>query len=253
MPVSREPRLIHALPGRVRVHLSGWTPREHQGLSLRLRQAPGVRDVRANALTGNTLVLFDPGATDAHAIVMVMRAQWLRAPRVQGDGRVLVASDGTPGRARAGAAILPGGVPASARQVPAQGGARRPRGGGPPVPLVSADGSARRGAAPLSSTDRRQRFRDVLRAFRGLSDVVGLGTCIANLLRTGSVFGLIVNGLELFLLCGDVLARRAEPRRVTVLSSPGTDSASARRSPDRGDVRVSLSQSTPATSFTPML
>ncbi len=244
MLISREPWLIHEIPGRVRVHLSGWTPREQYGLSLRLRQAPGVRDVRANTLTGNTLVLFDPNATDAQAIVMAMRAQWLRATLVEDDGRTGVISNGASSRAPTETAALSGVALVSARRGPPSAAALWSQWDGPPVPMAVMDGSGRQDAAPLSSTGRRHRFLDVLRALRRLSGFVGLGVCIVSLVRAGSMFGLIVNGLELFLLCGDVLARRTELRRVTVLSSPGTD---------RGDGRVVLSLSTHATRFTLML
>ena len=66
--VAEEFRLVHAVPGRVRLHLPG---RSGQGLrhaEAQLRQVPGVRSAQANPLTGNVLVHFDPIATDEHAV-----------------------------------------------------------------------------------------------------------------------------------------------------------------------------------------
>src|SRR5439155_3782729 len=64
-----EPRLLHALPGRMRVHLAGWPPEGPCAAETRLRQVPGVLSVQANPLTGNVLVHFDTSATDAQAIL----------------------------------------------------------------------------------------------------------------------------------------------------------------------------------------
>ena len=72
--VTEELRLVHVVPGRVRLHLPG---RPGQGLrhaEVQLRQVPGVRSARANLLTGNVLVHFDPMATDEHAILGSVRA-----------------------------------------------------------------------------------------------------------------------------------------------------------------------------------
>ena len=72
--VVEEPRLLHAVPGRVRLRLPG---RSSQGLRIveaQLRQTLGVRKAQANSLTGNVLVHFDPMATDEHAILGSIRA-----------------------------------------------------------------------------------------------------------------------------------------------------------------------------------
>src|SRR5947208_17129842 len=59
------------LPGRARVHVStlkGSPAHEHlldQGLAI----APGVASAKANHLTGNVLLHFDPGATSLQAII----------------------------------------------------------------------------------------------------------------------------------------------------------------------------------------
>ena len=54
--------VIHALPGRIRVRLPGWSGRGHQRIEEQLRRLPGVVSARANPLTSTVLVRFDPGA-----------------------------------------------------------------------------------------------------------------------------------------------------------------------------------------------
>jgi hypothetical protein len=66
---ARAPRVLHALPGRIRVHLPGWTADERAPLEQRLRAIEGVRTARADPRTGNVLVQFDPGATDRDSIL----------------------------------------------------------------------------------------------------------------------------------------------------------------------------------------
>ncbi len=67
--VGKEPRLVHAMPGRVRLHLPGRSSQGLRGVEAQLRQTLGVRSAEANSLTGNVLVHFDPMATDEHAIL----------------------------------------------------------------------------------------------------------------------------------------------------------------------------------------
>ncbi len=68
-----EPRLVHALPGRVRVHLPGWAGQGRRSLERRLREAPGVRGAEANPLTGTVLIHFDPAATDERTLLTLAR------------------------------------------------------------------------------------------------------------------------------------------------------------------------------------
>lgn len=58
--VVTEPHIVHGIPGRVRVHLPTWSGREPCALELTISQLPGVRLARANALTKNLLVCYDP-------------------------------------------------------------------------------------------------------------------------------------------------------------------------------------------------
>jgi cation-transporting ATPase I len=69
---TQEPRLVHAIPGRVRIHLPGWSGQGQRALERQLRALPPVRSVQANGLTGNVLVIFDP-ATDERTIVAAAR------------------------------------------------------------------------------------------------------------------------------------------------------------------------------------
>ena len=61
--------LVHATPGRARVRLPGWSGRGQRGLEARLRRIKGVLGARANPLTGNVLIRFDPAATDEGSVL----------------------------------------------------------------------------------------------------------------------------------------------------------------------------------------
>jgi hypothetical protein len=67
------PRIVHALPGRVRIHLPGWAGENPDAVETPLRQAAGVRHVRADLLTGNILVHFDPKETNATTLLAGVR------------------------------------------------------------------------------------------------------------------------------------------------------------------------------------
>ncbi|MGI9090948.1 MAG: HAD-IC family P-type ATPase [Gemmatimonadaceae bacterium] len=69
-----EPRILHLVPGRVRVHASGWSGRGQRELESQLRRNTGVRSVSGNALTGNLLIHFDPSATDEQRLLAALRA-----------------------------------------------------------------------------------------------------------------------------------------------------------------------------------
>lgn len=66
--VVEEPRVVHALPGRVRVRLPGWDGRGARRMEARLRELDGVSDARANSLTGSVLIRFAPLVTDQENI-----------------------------------------------------------------------------------------------------------------------------------------------------------------------------------------
>jgi cation-transporting ATPase I len=53
------PRVVHALPGRVRIHAPDWAAAAPSRLEQRLFSLPGVESVRASSTSGNVLVCFD--------------------------------------------------------------------------------------------------------------------------------------------------------------------------------------------------
>jgi cation-transporting ATPase I len=68
-----ELRLIHALPGRVRLHFQAWHGGGRRTLETQLRRIPGVLSARANPLTANALIRFDTAVTDTEAIIAAAR------------------------------------------------------------------------------------------------------------------------------------------------------------------------------------
>ncbi|MDP8901171.1 MAG: HAD-IC family P-type ATPase [Actinomycetota bacterium] len=73
LAVAGEPRVVHAITGRMRVHLPGWEGRGPRGLEARLRRVRGVSSARANPLTGNVLIRFDPAATEDEDVLRAVR------------------------------------------------------------------------------------------------------------------------------------------------------------------------------------
>src|SRR5437763_215648 len=73
LAVAEEPRIVHALPGRMRVHLPGWEGRGQRGLETSLRRMRGISDVRSSPLTRNVLVRFDPDVTDDETILTAVQ------------------------------------------------------------------------------------------------------------------------------------------------------------------------------------
>jgi len=61
---TERPQVLHALPGRIRVHLSGWSGQGTRSLEMHIRQIQGVRHVQATPVTGNVLISFDPAKTN---------------------------------------------------------------------------------------------------------------------------------------------------------------------------------------------
>src|SRR5438034_9431234 len=102
-----EPRLLHVLPGRMRVHLAGWPPEGQCAVETRLRQVPGVLSVQVNPLTGNVLVHFNTTATDEQAIVAAV--QTLKPNSISVRGEMLTVAPVVPDRhTRSGS--TPGGM-----------------------------------------------------------------------------------------------------------------------------------------------
>src|SRR3954465_6364814 len=91
--VAGEPRIVHALPGRVRVHLPDWDGRGQRTLEARLRGLRGVLSARANALTRNVLVRFDPEETDGETVLAAVQASDLEATA---DEEIVAEAEGPP-------------------------------------------------------------------------------------------------------------------------------------------------------------
>jgi hypothetical protein len=72
--VAEEPRVLHTVPGRIRVHLPAWSGQGQRKLETMLRQLQGVRSVQASALTGNVLIHFDPQVTTEPTILQAVHA-----------------------------------------------------------------------------------------------------------------------------------------------------------------------------------
>jgi cation-transporting ATPase I len=60
LAANGEAQILHALPGRIRVHLPAWAGHGSHRVERHLRQLPGVRRVQANRITRNVLIGFDP-------------------------------------------------------------------------------------------------------------------------------------------------------------------------------------------------
>src|SRR4051794_37197486 len=75
---------IHSIPGRLRVKVPEVkrSPEAAMRVQRRLSELEAVREVRANPLTGNVLVLYDRGGTGPDRIIEAIRAPgYLRSPR----------------------------------------------------------------------------------------------------------------------------------------------------------------------------
>ena len=72
--VAEEPRVLHTVPGRVRVHVPGWSGQGKRSLETRLREVQGVWSAQANALTGNILLQFDPTVTNEQTVLALVKS-----------------------------------------------------------------------------------------------------------------------------------------------------------------------------------
>jgi hypothetical protein len=70
------PRVLSLIPGRVRLHLSGWTGDDRERIENRLRRVNGVEDVQANPLTRNALIRFDRRTTDEKTLLVELQEAW---------------------------------------------------------------------------------------------------------------------------------------------------------------------------------
>jgi hypothetical protein len=71
---ARINQVLHVTPGRLRVRLSREATQTLTEVEAGLKRVSGVTAVRPNSLTGNVLVLFDPGRVDAQQILSQLAA-----------------------------------------------------------------------------------------------------------------------------------------------------------------------------------
>jgi copper chaperone CopZ len=86
-PMAAEhPRIVHALRGRLRVHLPGWTGGGGRNLESRVRQVRGVVRVQANPTTSNVLVEFDPRVADQATLLSTLQTAQQESEGLPEDG-----------------------------------------------------------------------------------------------------------------------------------------------------------------------
>jgi hypothetical protein len=74
---SSEPLgVLSLLPGRVRLHLPGWTGSDTDRIEDRVHRVQGVESVQANPLTGNALIFFDCRTTREVTVMVELQAAW---------------------------------------------------------------------------------------------------------------------------------------------------------------------------------
>jgi cation-transporting ATPase I len=69
-----EPRLLHAVTGRVRVHVPGWSGQGKRLLETQVYRLQGIQRVQANPITGNVLVTFDPAILSRQVVLRAFQA-----------------------------------------------------------------------------------------------------------------------------------------------------------------------------------
>jgi hypothetical protein len=74
-------QLLHAMPGRLRVHLEGWEHCAIDQIESRLKGHRGISRARFNPVTANLLIHFDPAQLDQDGVSALVRGQLLGNPR----------------------------------------------------------------------------------------------------------------------------------------------------------------------------
>jgi hypothetical protein len=177
MTAVEEPRLVHSLPGRMRMHLAGWPRAGQCAVEARLCQVPGVHSVQANPLTGNVLIHYDPTATNEQTLLAVV--QTLKPVSISRRSEILPSSPGGPHHQR------------RSRSAP---GAKLHLAGDPHV--------AGRASIPQNGWLRLLSLEIVDLILRG----VGVAVC---LIRAESPLGLILIGTEVVHLFMEVMKRQS--------------------------------------------
>ena len=70
---ARNPRVVHSLPGRVRVHFPHWREPGRQQIQEQLHRLPGVLKVKASAATRNVLFLYDQQQVSEQGLLEQLR------------------------------------------------------------------------------------------------------------------------------------------------------------------------------------
>ena len=68
--------VLSSLPGRLRLHLPGFTEPSVERIETLLSQVKGIESVKANPLTGNALVRFDHRTSDEDKVVAGIQMAW---------------------------------------------------------------------------------------------------------------------------------------------------------------------------------
>ena len=83
---TEDPEVIHALPGRLRVHLPGWSGQGKSSLETHIRRIKGVEHVQATPATGNILLSFDSAKINEPTLLESL--QRLDLPTIQAQAHV---------------------------------------------------------------------------------------------------------------------------------------------------------------------
>ncbi|MGZ3674824.1 MAG: P-type ATPase, partial [Ktedonobacterales bacterium] len=85
LEVPRDVRVIHALRGRLRVHLVTWTGKGQWRIESRLRAVAGVRSAEANPLTGNVLIQYDHAQIDEVGVLEALHTLCGQLPKIEAE------------------------------------------------------------------------------------------------------------------------------------------------------------------------
>jgi hypothetical protein len=92
-------RLVHAVSGRVRVHLPSWLGAERERVAAQLQGVVGVLGAQFSATTSNLLVHVDPARMDAASVLaLVQRLVWGEAVRCGRNATTSVTARAAPSR-----------------------------------------------------------------------------------------------------------------------------------------------------------
>jgi uncharacterized membrane protein YbaN (DUF454 family) len=76
---GRGPSVVHSSYGRLRIHLPYWLGTRDDEIAAEMKRFAGVTHAEASPLTGNLLILFQPGKTNARALLEALPLLRLQA------------------------------------------------------------------------------------------------------------------------------------------------------------------------------